>query len=125
MIRVQLKELYVIIPSLQSIMDKEVDITFAYKLGKMYKKLVEEYEILEENKMKLIEKYKDSVEVDDNGNQIAKFNDKNLGKYNSEIIKLINIEVEFNFEKIKISELQENNLKLTAKDLMNLDAIIE
>ena len=121
--QIKLGELDSILISMQSILNKELPIKIAYKFSKLQKSLLEEYKIFQENKQKLIDKY---GEKDEEGNLIIK-DDKimilsqYLDAFNAEFSDFLEIEVEINFEPIKIEDL---NIEITPEVLMNLDKFI-
>jgi hypothetical protein len=96
----------------------------SYKLKKLIKILTEEAKDLDAYRMDLIKIF---AEKDENGELITK-DDKvsippeNIVNFNKQITELFNIEIDINWSKINISELE--NLNLSTVDLMNIDSII-
>lgn len=121
----KLGEIPDLIKSMNNLIDKELPIKIAYKLKKMYQKLESEARIYEENRIKLLDKY---GKKDDKGEFIVENNkiiipDDRKEDFLKEFEELQEIEVEFDFEPIKETEIKD--LKISASDLMNLDKVIE
>ena len=121
--KIKLGELSTIIGSLNKLIDKEIPIKTSYKLSKLTRNLMNEYKIYEDNRMKLINKY---AEKDENGNIKINKEDNtimilngNRDKFNNEFIELVNIEIELEFDKIKLDDL--SDVMISPRDLLNLD----
>lgn len=103
--------------------EKEIHIKISYKLSKLYKKLIEELEQYEKNRMKLINKYGNK---DLDGNLIVKDNIVELSdiqKFQFEFNELNNIEIEISFEQIDIQDF--GDIKIAPKHLIVLDKLIK
>lgn len=121
--KLKLGELNIVLESLNKLIDKEIPIKTSYKLSKLTKKLIDEHSIYEENRMKLINKY---AEKDADNNIIINKKDnsttmigENKINFNKEFTELINIEMELEFEKIKLDDLGE--ISISPRDLLYLN----
>ncbi|MDD2496272.1 MAG: hypothetical protein PHS24_05215 [Bacilli bacterium] len=113
-----------ILESMSNLLQKEMPIKISYKLSKLNKKLVEEYQQFEESRKLLINKYalkdsEDNIVTQDN---IVQFNQDNLVLFNDEFEELLNIEFEIDFECIKIDDL--GDINISPIDLMILEDFI-
>lgn len=121
---VKLIELDNIVNSLNVLInEKEISIKASYRLSKLYKKLIEELEQYEKNRMKLINKYGNK---DLDGNLIIKDNIVELSdvqKFQFEFNELNNIEIEISFEQIDIQDF--GDIKIAPKHLIVLDKFIK
>jgi len=126
-LKIKLGDLNIILDSLNKLIDKEVNIKTSYKLSKLFKQLINEYNHFDENRIKLLNKY---AEKDNNGEvKVNKENnsvfilDVNKGKFNKEFSELVSIEVEFVFEKVRLDDL--GDTIISPRDLFNLDFLFE
>jgi hypothetical protein len=98
--------------NLTALLNKELNIKVAYKLGKFAKQISQEFKELEENRMKLIRKYgienkeKNIIEV-----PLEKTND-----FSNEYGILLMEEVSIDFKPILLEEF--GDIKLSASDMM-------
>jgi len=125
--KIKLGSLNNVLDSLNKLIDKEINIKTSYKLSKLFKQLANEYNIFEENRMKLINKYAEkdeigNVRVNMENNSVFII-DNNKEKFNKEINELVNIEVEIFIEKIRLDDL--GDIKVSPRDLFNLDFLFE
>jgi len=104
------------VQSYQKLLDKELPISLSYNIAKSVKDINEKSKLFEELKIKLYKKYGDEKD-----GQI-KIKDNNLLKFQNELDELLNIEEEYNIEKIefKIDSL----IELSAKDILLLEDVI-
>jgi len=126
-LKLKLGELNIVLESLNKLIDKEIPIKTSYKLSKLTKKIIDEYSIYEENRMKLINKY---AEKDVDNNIIINKKDnsttmigENKINFNKEFTELINIEMELEFEKIKLDDLGE--ISISPRDLLYLNFLFD
>ena len=125
--KLKLGELNTILESLNKLIDKEISIKTSYKLSKLTKRLIDEHSIYEKNRMKLINKY---AEKDADNNIIINKEDnsttmigENKINFNKEFTELINIEMELEFEKIKLDDLGE--ISISPRDLLYLNFLFD
>ena len=125
--KLKLGELNIVLESLNKLIDKEIPIKTSYKLSKLTKKIIDEYSIYEENRMKLINKY---AEKDVDNNIIINKKDnsttmigENKINFNKEFTELINIEMELEFEKIKLDDLGE--ISISPRNLLYLNFLFD
>jgi len=113
-----------ILLSLNNLFRKELSVKISYKLKKLNKILIQEYEQLEESRKSLIDKYAlknddGSVVVKDN---LVQFDNDNLILFNKDFETLVNIDFEIDFEAININDL--GDINISPFDLMVLDEFI-
>lgn len=103
---------------------RDLPISVSYRLSKMIKQIDSEYEIFEEKRKQMIEKYctlnEDGTAYNPNSNEDAK-------KLDEEYAELMNLEVEINADKINIDSGIYDVLGingLSALDLINLESFI-
>jgi len=125
--KIKLGELNIVLESLNKLIDKEISIKTSYKISKLIKQLVNEYDIFEEKRMKLINKYAEkdeigNVRVDKENNSVFIL-DNNKEKFNKEINELVNIKVEIIVEKVRLDDL--GDIMVSPRDLFNLDFLFE
>lgn len=116
--KITLAEIKSLEKSLSKIFDKDLNIKIAYRLGKLLKKMSDEMNLLEENRIKLVKKY--GKQTEDNG-QFAVDPDKTQDFYN-EINELMQVEIDIDFEPISLEEF--GDIKLSASDMIRLDGKI-
>jgi len=126
-LKIKLGEINIILDNLNKLIDKEINIKTSYKLSKLLKHLVNEYNVFDENRIKLINKYAEKdenneVRINKENNSII-ITDNNKDKFNKEINELVNIEIEIFIEKIRLDDLGE--IMVSPRDLFNLDFLFE
>jgi len=126
-LKLKLGELSTIIGSLNKLIDKEISIKTSYKLSKLTRNLMNEYKLYEDNRVKLINKYAEkdeigNVKINKEDNTIIIL-DVNRDKFNNEFVELINIDIEIEFEKIRLDDL--GDVMISPRDLLNLDFLFE
>jgi hypothetical protein len=119
----KLSELFGITRSLPKLTDKELPIKISYRLLKFMKRASEEMDVLEKARVKLVEKYSDKKNKNKEDEKEVKVADENKNEFQEEFAKLLEEEIEIDFDIISISEL--GDISFAAKDLMFLDKIIK
>ena len=129
MIKINLGDIETIFNGFKVLIEKEIPIKIAYKLMKLLKQLEDENKFFIDKRNELLKKYS---QKDDNGNikQIDEGNGKvgiqleidKIEEFNNKLKDLVDIEISIDFEKVKIEEL--GDIKITIKDLYNLDKFI-
>jgi hypothetical protein len=127
MVAIKLGSINDIVYSMKELVEKDLQIKVAYKLSKLLKILDNENQTFEEQRIKLFQKY--GVK-DENGNLKTYEGDKiniakdNLKLFNTEFKELCNIEINIDFEPIKLDDL--GDIKLKTLTLYGLsDFIVE
>ena len=106
------------IPVINKLIEKPLDISEAYKLVKFVKSLKEKEDTFNQAKLKIFEKY---GAQDKEGNWFIK-DKKKQAKAASEMDEILVIEEDYELDsKIKV----DNDIKLSAAELMLLDDVIE
>ena len=124
MIKVSFSEIESIISSLKVLASKELPYKISYAFKKLMKQLYSEYEIYQEERNQIIDKYAERDEqgnIKQNGNIInLKSNCVELAQ--SKLRELNSVEFEVDFSPISIESLGE--ITISPKDLFNLDKFI-
>lgn len=107
--------------ALNKLVDKPMDALTSFRIGKTVSSVQSELEAFEKTRQSLLEKYGTKT-ADGEGLEI-KPEHKNWKHFVKEYEELVNEEVELDAKKIKISALKE--VKMSAKDLIALDWLIE
>jgi len=132
--KIKLLELKGIETGLQKLIDKELNVRIAYRIGKLLKVVTDETAILEDNRNKLIQKYGETVEASDapqeegqppapQGQQRIQVKPENQQKFFNELSELLQEEVEITFEQISLNDL--GDITFTPKDMFLLDPVIK
>jgi uncharacterized HAD superfamily protein len=121
---IKLGNLNNILEGMNIFLQKELPIKISYKLSRLNKILIEEYQQFEESRKKLIDKYGSK---DSDGNLITQddlvqFNEENRVLFINEFSDLLDIDIHINFEPININELED--IKISPLDLLKLDSFI-
>lgn len=104
--------------SLEKLISKEIKIKAAFKLSKLTKILNEEIQIYEDQRRSLIKKY--GEESDDKGIIVVK--PENKQKFMEELIDLMGIEVDLDFEPISVDDL--GDIEMATGDLILIERFI-
>jgi len=107
--------------ALNKLVDKPMDALTSFRIGKTVASVQSELEAFEKTRQSLLEKY--GTKTADGEALEIKPEHKNWKHFVKEYEELINEEVELDAKKIKISALKE--VKMSAKDLIALDWLIE
>ncbi len=119
---IKLSNILNIIESLSYIADKEdISIKTSYKITKLYKILLQEAEQYRESNMKILNKYgekdtNDKLKINEDGNIFIIT--ERLSEFNEEMNELNNIEVDIEFDPIKLDDF--GNINIPPKYLINL-----
>jgi GTP:adenosylcobinamide-phosphate guanylyltransferase len=105
------------IPSLTKIVSKDLPLKTSYALTKLVKEVETKSVVFQEAKNSIIKKY---GEEKDGGINVTK---ENMEVFLKEFDELLNIEEEYDFEKIEISKDLE--IELAVGDLINLEKVLE
>ena len=132
--KIKLLELKGIETGLQKLIDKELNIRVAYRIGKLLKVVTDETASLEDSRNKLIQKYGETIEATDasqvegqppfpQGQQRIQVKPENQQKFYNELSELLQEEVEISFEQISLNDLE--GVILSPKDMFLLDPVIK
>lgn len=111
----KVSDIYVMHEGIKEIMDKEIKVSASYKLYKNLKIVEEEINSSEAIRIKIVEKYQESIE----GN-VATINPKMVDKFNKDMEELMNQEVDIALNKISIEELEDIKIKPNTINKLNL-----
>jgi DNA-binding MltR family transcriptional regulator len=112
--KITLAEIKSLETSLSKIFDKDINIKLAYRLGILLKKISEEMQSLEKNRVKLVTKY--GVK---NGEGQVSVPDEKTPDFYKEFNELMQISIDIDFEPIPLSAF--GDISLSAADVMRLD----
>lgn len=118
--KITIEQLHSIQVSLGKLLDQDLPIRMAYRMGKLAKTVREELNEFEEARVKLVEKIGEKVE-EDGKEKISVPKDK-MEVFSQELKSLLDEEVDVDFEPIKISDVED--IKLSAIDMANLDKFL-
>ena len=124
-ITITLKRLEEIKPSLSGLLNQHLSVDTAYRLGKLARVVNDEYQQLEENKIRLIQHYGKKYK-DDIGNIRIPQDTIEYANYIQDYSELLKKEIVIasnQYEPIAISDLEGN--KLSALDMVNLEPFID
>lgn len=126
MIKIKMKNLLDSTNILKELSTKELNGRAAYKLGKIIRRVDDEFALFNEAREKLIKQY---AAVDENGeyklnsrNEYT-FEGDNMQKFVKEINELTGMMVEIDASQIKLDDIAE--LKFTPAQMVQLEAFIE
>ena len=117
--KIKLEKLKIMEKSLSKLLDKELDVIVAYKISKLVKQTTQDLTILEENRIKLVRKYSSKEAAKDGTVSVDR--DKQMDFHN-EFRKLLEQEVEVDFEPIPMEQL--GDIKLTPIDILSLEDVV-
>jgi hypothetical protein len=116
--KIKLGELKNAETSLQKLIEKDLNIKIAYKLGKLIKIISAEFKEIEDSRVKLIKKY---GKEDENKNiQVLPENNE---KFYIEFQQLLDEEIDIDFEPLALEELGE--ISMTTTDVLKLGHILK
>lgn len=101
--------------ALLSLLNKPLPVGLSYQLSKLIPILNNELQLIEETRLKLVQKYADKKK-DENGN--LKVAEKNLPKFYNEIGELYRTETEIPIQQIQVNKL--GNVALSAVEIDSL-----
>ena len=104
--------------SLNRVVALELEPKTSYRVSKILRKVIAELKTLEDERQKLIKKY---AVADDKG--IKKVPDDKMEEFNKDWASLLEMEVKMDIELIPLDMLE--GVKLSAKEMMDLDEIID
>lgn len=126
MIQVKLNTILESMDTLKELAQKELRGRTAYQVGKLIKKIDEEFSLFNETREKLIHKY---AAVDENGefilneNNAYTFKDNNYNLFMDEINSLVGTEISIDASPIQLDDISE--LQFTPAQMVQLDPFIE
>lgn len=114
MIKVKLSDVVNAIEGLNTIMSQEIKGSIAFRVSRLKREINKELETFDEQRSKLIEKYALRDEngqyvIMDDGNSI-KLNPDTIKECDEEFNNLLNLEVEINADKLKMSDADAFNI---------------
>jgi hypothetical protein len=95
----------------------DIPVKYAFKIIKLVKKFDDDYAAIEEQRIGLIKKYG----TEENGQVKINQNDENFSKFVVDFNELMKIEIEVDYEKVKIPD----NITIPGNDLVSLEPFIE
>lgn len=96
------------------LLKQKLPIKIAYRISKLANKLASEYKFYEEKRLELVKEYGEKVK-DDEGNETdnIQVTKKNETKFYEELNKIVDLEVEIDYDPISIEEL--GNIQIEPK----------
>lgn len=126
MIQVKLNTILESMDTLKELAQKELRGRTAYQVGKLIKKIDEEFSLFNETREKLIRKY---AAVDEDGefilneNNAYTFKDNNYNLFMDEINSLVGTEISIDASPIQLDDI--SDLQFTPAQMVQLDPFIE
>jgi len=105
-------------PVLMKIMNAELPIKAAYKIGRVMKKIQEELKTIEEMRIKLVQKHGKTVE----GTQRTEVPQENFDTFVKEYNALLESEATFDFDPVPMADL--GNISLSPMDTILLEPFL-
>lgn len=100
--KIKLKEVYESKDSLLKVMKNSFPAVISYKIAKLGESVKKELALFEETRIKMA---RELGEVDPKNKDLFHVKPENLPKFMGEMIKLLEVEINVPFEKIKIADL--------------------
>jgi uncharacterized Zn finger protein len=111
--------------ALQRLLDADLEIDQSYALSKFARQFREKQGVYNEARQKLIDKYgtkdDDGKLVEENGQVQV----EDVESFQKEFQKLLEVEEEYEMDKLHIEDLQSLDIRLSANDILLLDKILE
>jgi len=120
--KIQLKELFQAKDVLQKIFNEPMEIKLSYRLSKISRKVESELKEINEQRLKLIDKYADEQKPEDVGKKPKQVS-KRMEEFVSEFTAFLDTETDIDIQPIPFTLLQ--NIKLSANDLNVIEKFIE
>lgn len=119
--KVTINDILNAVPVMRELADTSMKIKTAYKVSKIMSAIDKEYQLFQEARTKLIEKYGDrdenhELKIDDNGNYSIP--PENISNFNEELNEILVETVELNVNPLSIDELDNNDF--TPNKMINL-----
>ncbi len=126
MIEVTLNELLNVSSVMQELAKKPMKVKAAYKTAKMLNAIEKEYQLFQDARTKLIEKYGQrgddgNLKIDENGNYSV--SNENLIAFNKELNEMLEEKVTLNANPLNVEELEEANF--TPADMIALTPFMD
>ena len=115
---IELGKLFGMQAALNTLVGMPLEAKTSYRVSRMLKKIISELKDLDAERIKLVNKY---GEKDDKGNTQVK--PENIEKFNKDWAALLEMETELDSPKIPFSMIE--TLKISARDMLALEDIIE
>ena len=104
--KVKIKDIYSCRNALAKVASSEMPINMSFKFARMLKALNEEYSTIEEQRVGLVQKH--GEKVSDSEHQIK--SDEQKEKFMKDFEKLLDEEIDVDYEKISINDMQGINI---------------
>ncbi len=112
-------------PAVESLKKKKLPVKLQYSLRKVFLELTEKYNLFEETKQAIINEHGEKNEKEELNVNEGRVNIPNMAEFNKDVAELINIEVTFNSEKVKLDlGLWDNNPNLELLSGEEMDLIL-
>ena len=118
--KVKLGQLKISEKALLNLSQQPLSITVAFQISQLIKQVAPELQELESQRLRLIEKYGTKNAEDDT---ITVLSD-NIASFAQELSPLLETEIDLNFEKIPLSQINED-VKISSADLIALEPFID
>jgi vacuolar-type H+-ATPase subunit I/STV1 len=118
-VKVKLIDIYNSVPVMNKILETPMSASLAFQLNKLLKVLNDEMKSIEEERVKLVEKYGSK---DDNSDAVV-VSDENKNKFMSEFSELLGTDVTISWEPLSISKV--DGLQLTVNEMSRIQFLFK
>jgi len=118
-VKVKLFEVYNSVPVMNKVLETSVSASLAYHLTKLLKTLNEEMKTIEEQRIKLVEKYGEKNDKEES----LVVSEENKAKFMSEFSDLLNSEIELSWEQLSVEKME--GLQLTVNDMSRIQFLFK
>ena len=116
--KVKLIDVYNSVPVMNKIIETPMNASLAFQLTRLLKTLNDEMKTIEEQRIKLVEKYGSKTEED-----AVVVSDENKEKFLSEFTELLNTDVDLTWEQLSISKME--GLQLSVNEMSRIQFLFK
>jgi len=118
-VKVKLIDIYNSVPVMNKILETSMSASLAFQMTKLLKTLNDEMKSIEDQRVKLVEKFGTKQE----GNDTLMVSDENKDKFMSEFGELLNTSVEISWEPLSVTKV--DGLQLTVNDMARVQFLFK
>ena len=117
--KVKLIDIYNSVPVMNKILETPMNASLAFQLTRLLKVLNDEMKSIEEQRIKLVEKYG----TKNDGEEAVVVSDENKEKFMGEFSELLNTDVELNWQPLSVNKVE--TLQLTVNDMARVQFLFK
>lgn len=119
MVKMKLGEVNLCVRVLEKFIENDLPIKTAWRLNKIFKVLIDEFNEIENFREKLIKQYGDETQLED-GSVALKVKEENSEAFMKDLNEFLNEEVELNIDPVSIDDIGDNiNLSVANAQLLS------